>query len=385
MIKNDLDAIARLPEIYTSVLLGQSWMAALDTVAEIVGARGVILFDVAEGELQFRARRGSSLYDGQQAQARRYVQQFGPFDRQAAAVIERSTPLTPIFDVDVWPDFIAQGRRADVQFLREHFRIFRRFAFNLGSSAESIAAMTLMMDAEMREIPPTTIRRAKLVAPHVAKVVELHRTFAPLQSGTDALAGVIDRLSVGICLVDRSGQLTLANRMAQRILAESGAIWRTEEGRLACRDLQLSAALQAAVLYGAGSAPTEYPARPMREIILPKPDPSANPVYLAISPLEAVAPGADLQADQALILLIDPALCGTARIDPLGLIFGLTRSELDVGELLVSGRSVEAISESRGVKLSTTRSQIKSLFAKTGVSNRYEFMWKALKYMSPLA
>lgn len=50
----------------------------------------------------------------------------------------------------------------------------------------------------------------------------------------------------------------------------------------------------------------------------------------------------------------------------------LSKSEQEVGLLLIRGFSMKEIAEIRGVKEKTTRHQATSLYAKSGLANRYE-------------
>ena len=52
--------------------------------------------------------------------------------------------------------------------------------------------------------------------------------------------------------------------------------------------------------------------------------------------------------------------------------WNLSKSEQEVGLLLIRGFSMKEIAEIRGVKEKTTRHQATSLYAKSGLANRYE-------------
>jgi pimeloyl-ACP methyl ester carboxylesterase/DNA-binding CsgD family transcriptional regulator len=58
--------------------------------------------------------------------------------------------------------------------------------------------------------------------------------------------------------------------------------------------------------------------------------------------------------------------------------FGLTEAETDVVRLIVEGASVEDVADLRGSTVTTVRSQIKSIYAKTGTRNQSEFMRMAI-------
>jgi DNA-binding CsgD family transcriptional regulator len=71
-----------------------------------------------------------------------------------------------------------------------------------------------------------------------------------------------------------------------------------------------------------------------------------------------------------LILLSDPDTKPTPRGRHLVAIFGLTPAEARLAIDLASGERVEEISVRRGLKVSTVRSQLSSILAKTGTTGQ---------------
>jgi DNA-binding CsgD family transcriptional regulator len=55
-------------------------------------------------------------------------------------------------------------------------------------------------------------------------------------------------------------------------------------------------------------------------------------------------------------------------------LFGFTRAECRLAELLTSGYSLKDAAEQRGVTYETVRSQVKSIFSKTGAQRQSELM-----------
>ena len=70
--------------------------------------------------------------------------------------------------------------------------------------------------------------------------------------------------------------------------------------------------------------------------------------------------------DPSAPLVIDQSLLRTA--------YGLTPAEIRAAEALASGLSVEEVAKMRGVQVSTVRSQLKQIYAKTGVDTRARFV-----------
>ncbi|MHA1597557.1 MAG: helix-turn-helix transcriptional regulator, partial [Alphaproteobacteria bacterium] len=86
----------------------------------------------------------------------------------------------------------------------------------------------------------------------------------------------------------------------------------------------------------------------------------------------------------ALVLVVDPEnrkVISTCGID---LLFGLSKAEANVCDLLVEGRSTEDMAEIRDVSIETIRSQVKSVLMKTNSSNRSDVLRKAISLNLPI-
>lgn len=57
------------------------------------------------------------------------------------------------------------------------------------------------------------------VVPHVGKAVELGDFLSGLRVKYKAVLSVLDRLNIGICILDRSGNIVVSNASAEVILA----------------------------------------------------------------------------------------------------------------------------------------------------------------------
>jgi DNA-binding CsgD family transcriptional regulator len=93
-----------------------------------------------------------------------------------------------------------------------------------------------------------------------------------------------------------------------------------------------------------------------------------------VTPLPAASPFAqDWQIPLALVLVMES---GTklAALDILGKLYNLTPAELRVASALLVGSSPEEYGQQSGVTQNTVRSQLKSLFRKTGTSRQSELV-----------
>lgn len=173
----------------------------------------------------------------------------------------------------------------------------------------------------------------------------------PLSQGAfGALAGaILDEIDYPVLLVTEELHLQHGNRIARTLLArrdpfllEAGQLQLRSEGQ----QMQLRRAVDAAVQRG------------RRGLIAPRVDRGFLP-SLAVLP---AGPGSKL----ALLILAKPALCQGLTLQAYAREHGLTEGEREVLGALCAGHSPEEIAQQRQVALSTVRTQIGAIRAKTG-------------------
>jgi DNA-binding CsgD family transcriptional regulator len=185
--------------------------------------------------------------------------------------------------------------------------------------------------------------------------------------GASAAAGALEAFeisSTAVVLMNRHGKVTKANRSAEQLLVGDVQIKR---GKLVSIDGLAAAKLNGAVhnLMGRGgaglSAPVPLPRRGRRPLI----------AY----PTRFLSMTANALADcQAMIIFIDPDVGPRPPEATLRSIFRLSEAESRLAVLLGSGEPLETVADCLGVAKETSRSQLKSIFAKTGVHRQAELV-----------
>ena len=173
------------------------------------------------------------------------------------------------------------------------------------------------------------------------------------------LQAVLDAFAAAIWVVDDQCQVHFMNRAAQDCLAHHEGLSLCNQ-RL-CLDGSLQAGRLQRAVHSACAAPGAQDAFQLAEPA------HLAPLQVAVSHLDdQSSPHAD--ADPRALVL-------ATRIGPtepdhttLRLLFGLSQAEADVLGGLLAGRTLEQCARLRGVALSTVRTQLASIFAKTGTS-----------------
>lgn len=163
------------------------------------------------------------------------------------------------------------------------------------------------------------------------------------------LARALDELDYGIVLLDAAGHVLHRNHRAQRMLGGDHALLLLGN-QLRARDPR-----DVAPLYEALHAAAE---RGLRKLLLLGPRDARQVV--ALVPME---PGV------AALMLARDHVCEDLSIECFARTHGLTAAETRVLAGLSRGDSPEQIRHERGVKLSTVRTQIGSIRAKTGAES----------------
>jgi DNA-binding CsgD family transcriptional regulator len=216
---------------------------------------------------------------------------------------------------------------------------------------------------------PSAKRLLALLAPHFETARHVQTRLAETLPGQLALAS-LERLALTAFIVDRAGCIHHLNASARALLADSRSV-RIAGSRIRFSDANLHAA------FGAALRRATQP--PSRSSLLPLSSSEEEVYEVAVSPLEA-DPVGPRQCRGALALVVitrlrPDARCIAQRVREL---YGLTGAEARVMTALALGATVEAIAAEHGVRNSTVRAQIRSIFAKTGVNRQCDLVRLAL-------
>jgi DNA-binding CsgD family transcriptional regulator len=197
-------------------------------------------------------------------------------------------------------------------------------------------------------------------------------------------AELLSRMRQPMLLVDHQRRIAYRNRNGAEILKRGDLILEVD-GRLACRDAEsdheLTIALRDLVLVPVSNLGDAAKPLDRRSLRLRRRD-NAN----VAATLLALRPDATLgsfgRTPQALFTLFEPG--AALNIDPflLSTTFDLTPAEARLAAMIVNGRSTEECARELNVKMSTVRSQLLSVFAKTGATGQADLVRQILSASS---
>jgi DNA-binding CsgD family transcriptional regulator len=216
--------------------------------------------------------------------------------------------------------------------------------------------------------------------PHLSRASELHRTLTCLQRHYGATLSMLDRLLVGLVLLDRSGRVVVANVAAREICDASGLVKLTSDGRIrascADDDAILQQLIGAAVQTSTGRGESDG-----GQVGLSA---QSKHVLAEIVPLRDDGLPDRAGIDGAAVFLVDAGLSSVVNLDGITKIFQLSRSESAVAASLANGLSVAQTAEQRNTSPETIRKQLKAVYAKTGANSQLQLLRLALKASPPL-
>jgi len=201
-----------------------------------------------------------------------------------------------------------------------------------------------------------------LLAPHLVRAFEIHRRFAEIRNERSALAEVLDRLPVGVVLIDALRKPVVVNRYAEQISDLCDGFILGDDGPRASDSREnkvLRQRLGQAIAIGAslGRGPNH---------VMSVSRPSCRRAYaVIIAPLLAPPTGRTGGDAVAAIFIGDPETGQITTAEFLQTLYALTQAEAELVALLARGRTLEEAAAERGVRLNTVRSQLKQVFAKT--------------------
>jgi DNA-binding CsgD family transcriptional regulator len=234
-----------------------------------------------------------------------------------------------------------------------------------------LAGLAIYRREGCRPFEPADFVQLDSLVPHLARAYSLGCRMNAVGRERRAVTEVIDRLPMGVILVDAEGRPVLMNPSAQLILAR-GDGFRLERGRPRAVDERENRTLHQLVEAAVSPHPDRSSAAGQVMLVTRASGKRSFPVM--VGPLLAAAPGQDTNAAVAVLFIGDPEGGQVDGSDVLGSLYQLTAAEADLLRRLAEGRTLEQVAEERGVTIHTVRSQLKQVFAKTDTNRQSELV-----------
>jgi len=369
-----------LPRIYDAAVAENLWPSALDAAAEAAQSKTAALLALDNLGLPFAIAEGSSMLKPEDLKY--YQDNLIHHEEEAWRYIQTTRAGTMVLDEDIWPNTREVEERPDNKWMMEKWGVLRRAAVRLNDSPGWTDSLTFQYDASIRSVPPATVKLALALVPHVAKVVELHRTFSILRSRYHAVLNALDRVKIGVCITSHYGDVIVANSEAQRIFALADGLALGMDKRFLCADSDASNALALAIrdsiftVNGSGDTHETLVAVRRRS--------GVHPFLVEVAPLSDSASELEKYLKGAIVFIVDPENPRPFSVENVARCFPLSQAEVLVCALLVQGLTDAEIATQRSVSVETVRTQVKSIYRKTNTSRRAELIRLTLSITPPI-
>lgn len=210
------------------------------------------------------------------------------------------------------------------------------------------------------------------LAPHLSRAVDIHRRFSDLQGTQGAALDVLNRLPMGVLLIDEDGHVTFMNKSAGGIVARNDGLTVDAKGRCrAARGAETGALqnlIKDAAKTGAGKGFAAGGA-----ISLPRPS-GLRPFAVLAAPLSCTPFDIGPKSAAAVLFVADPERRHEPPGSLLARLYGLTPMEARVAVAMLSGRSLTQVAETLGVTRNTASTHLRQVYLKTETRRQTELV-----------
>jgi len=211
--------------------------------------------------------------------------------------------------------------------------------------------------------------------PHFQRAFKINQHIAKIEHHGDIIEESLDQLSVGILLLDEEGVAFHLNRKAEEIIAAQVGLYLVS-GRLSASGLHESSKLQQhisnaiATVTGEGM-PVSGAMSLVNESDYEKPL-SIFVIPLTVKNQEQMA--FLHKRASAAVFIGSPEHTGHPNVDIIRMLYGLTKAEARLASALAMGHSLNEVCNFYRISIHTARSQLKTVFDKTGCSRQAELV-----------
>lgn len=356
MSKRSFGSISKIADSFAAAAVNPAlWQEAMETAAEVTGSVGAALLPVRGHLPVFPVSESLS------GLLETYVQKAW-YQRDERA---RGIPIMTRRGVMTDLDFAHPDEFAHSTYYQELLAPLglQWFAGVKVGAGEDLWCLSIQRTPDQGPFSPYDLKRLGILSQKLSSAAALARALGFARA--EAVADAYEMSGSAVVLFDRLGEVTMANPSAERLF---GPCLHIVKKRLASIDPRTTAALDCALhdliwqTTGSSlSSPIVVPRREGRPIL----------VYLCrstrvtadcFSPCHAIGVLVDLEAK---VSLIEADLVRT---------FHLTSAEARLVNCLLGGESIEVAAKGLNISYETSRTQLKTIFQKTGTHRQAELI-----------
>lgn len=233
--------------------------------------------------------------------------------------------------------------------------------------------LTQMMLQRAPDQPPFTrdeLALFNLLMPHLQRAIQMRQRFAQLLVSQNLLTSCTDLIAMPTILVDEFGRVAHCNRAATALLDGRRYLW-LENGDLFSRNAATTRSLNLEItkaLHAGNGQGSEIPG----VVLVPRL--GQRDLMVLISPIRMADGQGEGGTSGALLFAFDQESTPQLKAGLVQRLFGLTEAEAQLAVAICDGKTLDELSVERGTTLNTVRSQLKSVFGKTGANRQADLV-----------
>jgi DNA-binding CsgD family transcriptional regulator/PAS domain-containing protein len=384
-IDHDYDRLIGL--IYQGALEAQPWQSALPALRETLDAQVVSLIlrppsahdqGVILNYLRPEQNRGAtdtSPADSTDWEVSAYREQFFSLDPFVNLPLDKVIALE-----DILPDKELMNSDYYHHYLQP-IDLFRILGVDTAEPDGMLARLRFSRRRSESRFTSKDRQLLELITPHLRRAIQIYAKLNRMTSERDVYAGAVNQLSVASIILDEQGRLLNTNAVARALLDQAdGLSLRDQRLYIEGRDInrELQCALDMII-----KAQQRGETAVVRALRVPRPG-GRSDLGLVVRPVPVSEWSEGQSSPCAAVFISDPDLQESASQHILGELFELTPAEANLAMLLARGLSLAEVSAAQTISQHTARAQLKSIFAKTGVSRQAELVRLVLKSVASL-
>ena len=362
-------------DIYQAVSNPSHWQKVLDRLTERVNAHGCMVFEwrMEKQNRRLEAPLITSNYERDDVEKylsrfqRQETQDHDQFDRR----LLNSDTIDVVSEEILYKDEKSYLSQPHVDFLMKIGLRYRTGAL-LDKDNPFRARFSLSMSEERGPFDEADLHLLDNLLPHVAKAMELGRPVAAASQDRQTLKAVLNRLTIGVCVVNANGAVEMKNTEFDRQAEDYGAFSLDRANRLRlhkqANHQHFSRLLKDALNHG------QFGARPRKEAVLIETEEAASTLCVEVTPLEKLDEIGNRPLNGALIISRDTTQEMTIDLEFARQAFELTSAESAVIDMVCQGLTNSEIASRRERSIDTVNAQMKSILSKTRSVNRTQLV-----------
>ena len=381
-------ALEVVGHIYDAALEPARWPGVVESILSFVQAKSGMLFTPFD---RIDSAGFSFPVNIAQEFLQIYASRYQPHDVWALA--SRDAGLMRAGNLVVGDEVVPRRRLLASPFYREFLRPqdTSRIVFACvfeGNEHPSVMTTVLTVHRTIRSRPfsERSKERMRLLIPHLSRALGVMFRLRDAELKIAASRGALDRLATGVLLIGERRQVVFANRAARSILAERDGLALLPRGsyeRLVAGVHAKTVEIEAALGVALAAESVEVPH--FSSGIAVERSGGGGAIVLNISALSEVnAFGVGPEHARAIVFLTDTSQPPQINTSLLKQVYPLSDAEVRVVQQVCAGGTLNEVAARLGVSDETVRTQLQSVFRKTGAGRQAELVKLVLSLSSSL-